>query len=83
MTSNRDHVNTLITDIRDCAKRASTLGYFQRGGALEQIATDLEQMHTSTKRNSVLPPGHANQKTRATASEHFQATQRILKDIIK
>jgi hypothetical protein len=74
-----DHVNTLIADIRDCAKRAGKLGYFQRAEALNQIASDMEQM--SGDRASIPPID--NQSARATAGQHFKAARRLLKDIIK
>lgn len=75
-----DHVNTLISDIRDCSKRAHQLGYFQRAEMLTNIANELDQM-ANAERKSLPPLNVDNRTTRATATQHFQETQRLLKGI--
>lgn len=75
-----DHIATLVIDIRDCAKRANALGYFQRADSLGQIADEIEQM--SDSRISIPPLAPTNQATRATATQHFKAARKLLKGIL-
>lgn len=74
------HVLELVLDIRDCAKRARDLAFADRAEALGRIADDIEHWSSREERpsQSLLA---ANQAARATASNHFQETQRILKGI--
>lgn len=73
---NQAHINALVDDIRDCAKRTHELGFFQRAEALNQIAIDIAQMS-----NRQPTPSNPNRVVRETASQCFRAARELLKDI--
>lgn len=85
MTRRDDHVNTLIFDIRDCAKRAHELGWFQRAETLSKVASDMEQMSSQPASRDSIPPGSdkSNSSIRATATQHFKEARKLLAGILK
>lgn len=75
------HLLALVTDIRDCARRARELTEPHLASMLHEVADEIERDAKDRERDSMPPVLASNQEIRATASKHFQETRRILRGI--
>ncbi len=79
-------LETLVSDIRDCARRARELTDPALAASLHEVADKIERSAAVAAERPSLPPAEisnssTNQEIRAMASRHFQETQRILRAI--
>ncbi len=78
---NAAHLITLVTDIRDCARRARELTEPHLASMLHEIADEIEREAKEADRSSLPPTLAGNQETRSAANKHFQNARSILKGI--
>jgi len=83
MTTNQIKLTALISDIRDCGRRARSLALAEQASLLHALADEmqLDARAADGDQPSLPPVLSSNQEIRATATKHFQKTREILRGI--
>jgi len=81
--TNQEHISILITDIRDCARRAREMSDDKHAAELLTVAREIEESarRVESERPSLPPALAENQEVRSAANKHFQNARSILKGI--
>jgi hypothetical protein len=81
--ANPVHLMTLVTDIRDCARRVRELTEPHLASMLHEVADEIEREAKAAERSSLPPTLAGNQESRSVANKHFKNARTILERIIK
>ena len=78
---NPAHLEALVADLRDCARRARQLSDPNYAAAIHALADDIQRDNEEPGRSSLPPVLASNIASRGTATRLFQNARRILAGI--